>query len=97
MFSRCGSLVVLLTVLVVLNACDSGWSEDQEKFIEIYSQVLKTREMIQDTARVRVVVDSIFKANGLDEVKFREQFAKYSKDIDTYRAMMDSVSAKVNK
>jgi hypothetical protein len=83
----------LLAALLVsgLAACSSGWSDDDERFVTTYTEILVVREMTPDTTAANPIVRGIITSHGYTWDSFREQYqSNYISDAEKFRAMLDS-------
>lgn len=87
------SAVLLLAVLFLcmgLFACSSGWSEEDEHFVQTYTDILIVRELTPDTTIANPKVQEIITKNGYTWESFRAQYMQYTAKAEQFRAMLDS-------
>ena len=80
-------LAVLCTIVV---SCSSGWSEEDERFVETYTEILRIREQTPDTTLANPRVREVIEKNGYTWESFRSTFSSYTADAEKFRAMLDS-------
>ncbi len=74
----------------VVLSCSSGWSDDDERFVQTYTEILRIREQTPDTAVANPKVRAIVEKNGYTWESFRSTFSDYTAEADKFRAMLDS-------
>lgn len=87
------SPVLFAAVLVwcgIAFSCSSGWSEEDERFVETYTDILIVRELTPDTAVANPQVRKIIGEHGYTWESFREQYVQYTAKAEQFRAMLDS-------
>lgn len=86
---RLSALVIVL--LCGLAACSSGWSDEDERFVTTYTDILVVREMTPDTTIANPIVRGIITSHGYTWESFRGQYqSNYTANAEKFRAMLDS-------
>lgn len=80
-----------LPFLVWLTFSCSEEKRNSDEFIEIYKDILITREINQDSIIAKQKIDSIFRAHNTSEPVFRNNMIELSKDRKDFLRFIDSV------
>lgn len=98
-FSFSFRLSALAAVLCCLTAaCSSGWSEDDERFVTTYTDVLVVREMTPDTAVANPIVRRIIADHGYTWESFRAEYQQnYLSNAEKFRAMLDTARSRAER
>lgn len=87
------SLVLWCAVLVCCSfvaSCSSGWTDEDERFVQTYTDILIVRELTPDTTVANPQVRKIIAEHGYTWESFRAQYAQYTAEAEKFRAMLDS-------
>lgn len=78
--------------LIMLFACSQESDVSEEKFVQIYKEILIARESTSDTEKATSNVNEVFEKYNMSESQFREMFMKLSaEDPKRLTEMIDSV------
>jgi hypothetical protein len=87
-FFRCLLGIAAFTFLV---SCSGSWSQDDENFVQTYTEVLIAREQYpNDTAQANRSVRAIIQQHGFSESAFRQRFNDLTSKPDKLRQMLDT-------
>ncbi|GEM_PF-1502744 len=84
--------IILILSLVLVFACNDEEGMSDEKFIQIYKEVLVARESTADREAGTSKVNEVFAKYNISEPEFRKMFLKMSSEKPKRLAeMMDSI------
>lgn len=83
-------LFAALFMCIGLFSCSSGWSEEDERFVRTYTDILIVRELTSDTTVANPQVRKIVAENGYTWESFRAQYMQYTAKAEQFRTMLDS-------
>jgi len=84
--------IILILSLVLVFACNDESKTSEEKFIQVYQEVLLARESTADREEGTSNVNEVFAKYNISEPEFREMFMKLSSDNPKRLAeMIDSI------
>jgi hypothetical protein len=87
--------LILILSLVLVFACNEDEGMSDEKFIQIYQEVLVARESTADREAGTSRVNEVFAKYNISEPEFRKMFLKMSSEKPKRLAeMMDSIRIK---
>ena len=86
----------LIISILLITAC-SEWSEDQDRFVNTYRDILAIRLMFPDTAVANPKIEKIYKRYGYTHDSFKSDFFKYAQDPETFRTMIDSARIRARR
>ena len=78
-------------------SCSSGWSDDDERFVQTYTEILRIREQMPDTALANPKVREVIQNNGYTWESFRAAFTAYTAEAEKFRAMLDSARSRAQQ
>ena len=87
---------LLATCSFFISSC-SDWTEEHDRFVNTYRDIVALRMMFPDTAVANKKVDVIYQRNGYTKESFKEAFFEYSLDHDLFRAMIDSARQRARR
>lgn len=83
---------LIIFSLIMLFACSQESDVSQEKFVQIYKEILIARESTSDTEKGTSNVNEVFEKYNISESQFRDMFMKLSaEDPKRLTEMIDSV------
>ncbi|MER3328873.1 MAG: hypothetical protein RIF34_04785 [Candidatus Kapaibacterium sp.] len=84
--------IILILSLVLVFACSEDGGMTDEKFIQIYQEVLIARESTADREAGTSKVNEVFEKYNISEPEFRQMYMKMSSENPKRLAeMMDSI------
>ena len=92
-------ILIYILVVFVLVGCSKEKSDETDKFIDVYSEmlVISANKILTDSTR-RQQVDSLLTANKYTTDEFKEITNKYAKDPvkwkDIYKEIVEKIDAK---
>lgn len=89
-FLRRMAAPAVLVCCLALGSCSSGWTEEDEQFVQTYTEILIVRERVPDTAVANPQVRDIIRNNGYTWESFQQEFADYTQEAEKFRRMLDS-------
>jgi hypothetical protein len=97
------TLLILFCVLL-LTSCDwfsetweSVWSEDNERFIQAYTEILVVRSRYSDSTKANKEVEKVFEKHDYTEEEFREKYFTLAKNRDQFLSMIDSARSRAKE
>jgi hypothetical protein len=88
------SLIILIFCgILTLGAC----SDNKDKFINTYKDILTVRLMFPDTAVANPKVNKVLERNGYSKKTFAEEFEKFSSEPEEFHKMMDSARERARR
>jgi hypothetical protein len=94
-------VIVYLIVVLLLSSCDwfsetweDLWSEDNERFIQAYTEILIARSRYKDTSKANKEVNKIFEKFDYTEEEFRDQYFLLAKNRDHFLIIIDSARSR---
>lgn len=82
---------LFIALLCGLAACSSGWSDDDERFVTTYTDILVVREMTPDTTIANPLVRRIITSHGYTWESFQQTYqSNYTANAEKFRAMLDT-------
>ena len=81
--------LLFFSILLFVLSC-SYWSDDKDKFINTYKEILIARQSILDTAKASQEVLKIYEKNGYTLESFKEDYFEYAKNPEEFIIMIDS-------
>lgn len=91
-FTRRYFYTALCSIVVcgmLLGSC-SKWTNDDEIFVNTYTEILITREQFPDTTIANKKVAELLKRNGFTEISFRQRFQELSQKPERLRQILDT-------
>lgn len=89
-------IVIGLVFLFTFTACNES-QQSYDKFMNTYSDVLLTRELIKDSIAANTKVKEILARNGYSLNSFKEEMFKLAKDRESFKSGIDSLRSRINK
>lgn len=89
-FRRSAVVLGCAVVCSLALSCSSGWSDEDERFVKTYTEILRIREQTTDTAEANPKVRTAIEQNGYTWESFRSTYAAYATEADKFRAMLDT-------
>ncbi len=87
-------IIAAIVSVFFLASCGADRAEE-EKFLQIYREILIAREQIADSLKANQRVAEILEKNGYDEPRFRQTFFEFAKDKKRFTEMLDSLRKSV--
>lgn len=96
--------ILILLSLLLLSACEQENSIDDEKFLDIYTEVLIARESTTNREKGTEEVNKVLAEHGMTEPEFRKTYLELSKEdpkrlgrlIDSIRNHTSEVIRKID-
>jgi rubrerythrin len=82
-------LIILLSLSITLTSC--GSSDDKEKLLNVYKQILIARNSEQDSLKANEAVQKVLKKNGYTELQFRKEIFQMASSEKDFLPMIDSL------
>jgi hypothetical protein len=90
------TLIIASILIFTLIACGDS-KKDYDKFMNTYSEVLLTRELILDSVVANAKVKEIMIKNGYTLNSFKEEMFKLAKDRESFKSGIDSLRTKITE
>ncbi len=85
--------VLLLVFIgsVCLSACSKAWTNEDEQFVQTYTEILIAREQFaSDSVQANKRVQEIFRRYGMSEIAFRQRFSELTGNPEKLRQLLDT-------
>jgi len=86
--------IIFLFVVIVFSCSDTKINE--EKFYNMYKEILLIRKENEDTTVANPLVKELYKKNNYSQKKFKNDYFELSKDSKTFIKKIDSIRNVVN-
>jgi len=90
------SLFTVVLFSVVLFSCSDS-KINEEKFYDLYKEILLIRKENEDTTVANPLVGELYKKFNYSQEKFKNDFLELSKDSKTFIQKIDSIRNVVNQ
>jgi len=87
--------IVFLFALIIFSCSDAKINE--EKFYDMYKEILLIRKENEDTAVANPLVKELYKKYNYPQEKFKNDYLELSKDSKTFIKKIDSIRNVVNQ
>ncbi|MCU0424600.1 MAG: hypothetical protein MUF71_03120 [Candidatus Kapabacteria bacterium] len=76
---------------VCLSACSKAWTNEDEQFVQTYTEILIAREQFaSDSMQANKRVQEIFRRYGMSEIAFRQRFSELTGNPEKLRQLLDT-------
>ena len=89
--------VFLIFISIFFIAACSEWTEEQDRFVNTYRDILAIRLMYPDTAIANPKIEKIYKRYNYTKESFKADFIKFSQDPENFRNMIDSARVRAQR
>jgi hypothetical protein len=91
-------LTFTLCLTLLLSACSSAWTHDDDTFTNTYTEILITREQFaSDTARANASIRGILQTHGFTAQTFQQRFQELSATPDKLRQILDTARLRARR
>ncbi len=90
-------ILILISIFMIGFVSCEDTSKSYDKFMNTYSEVLLTRELIKDSVVANTKVREILIRNGYTLNSFKEEMFNLAKDREAFKSGIDSLRSRITK
>ncbi len=88
-------LLAILSITLMISC--SKWSNDKDKFVDTYKDLLIARMKTTDSISANKLVEKVYQKHGFTKESFKEEYFKYAKDHKEFMAILDTARTRAQR